>query len=313
MTEVAETKNQELNNNQFVFEEKIVTVTFSYNDEKVEGWKIEASGKTFQSDAVEVFNEELFGKVCIAVELFKAKREKILSERVELKRQQNIKEHEEEINDFKNFVDSVVPESFWDLKPIFQTPRDDKWNTTRITFEDEQWELTYNAEKDIGGRYSSGRHLVKNNRPWTLEFSYSDKRQFKKIETALKRIQERLDTRKQNKTDAEQKTEALQQLSNQTSMTIKTETTYNRNYSRTNRRSCEHLYLVPTDETESSTPSIKVHVSYYSPNDIRLGTIELYKKSKIGDFEAHKRVSVSSQFDNDVKGFLTFLKQLTSI
>ena len=296
-TKVTETK---LNDSQFELNGKIVTVDFDY-DGKAQGWKVKFNGESFSSNTVKAFDKELYNKVEAEVSSFEGKRKEILANRAELKRQQNLREHEEEINEFKDFVESVVPENFWDLKPIFQTPREDKWHTTLIKFEGERWELEYKPKKSIGIYHT---HLVDNKTPWILEFSYGDKRRYKKIDTAVKRIHERLEIRNQNKTQAEEKTEALQQLADKTGMSIKTETNWHRRGGSRSYKT-ETLYLV----NEVDGMAIKTYIGYYNPEKIKLGTTTITKTIKVGGFEATQKTTIESEFE-DVTAYVHFIQEL---
>lgn len=299
-----EVEEQKLDDNQFLFADDIVTVYLNYdylgNNKRVykaQSWvltkQVLGRKQKYTNEEIKAVNEELAQKIDEKVAelvknyaVLKAKKEKLAEEK-------RIANNTVKIEEFKEFMKKVAPQEFWNFKPVFANPKD--YNLNTIDFEGEDWTLTYDKKYD--------------GRDWVVYFKYNDERRYKKLENALKRMQEKIDAREYTKTQEEKKKQILQEVANQTGMTVKTETEWSRSAFGRRGYSIEHLFLVPNEEVKDFHPSIKIEIRQYNDR-VEFGEILLYREFSItGEFECTREIKIDSRFKT-VEELMTYIKKL---
>ena len=286
----------------------VIDIDFDYDFDddwnrvyKVRSWTLTKNiiGKeqTFSQVEVNAFSPELVQKIEEKVAEHLVKYPKILAEKERQREEEQLAKNKQELEQFKQFMNETAPQEFWNLKPKFEElDKSFNFNATRITFKDHSgWDLVYVPERRDG-------------RKWYVEFGYSDRRRYKKLESFIKRANEMIDAQKARKARVTEKEDAYKELEKQTGMTVTIERKWHRGHTPRTNYTTETRYLVPAEEANYSYPSFKIRVEYYSET-MHFYETTIRKEYMTENFVTVQTTEIDTKFDN-VEDFLTFVEKV---
>lgn len=245
---------EELKDNQFEFEGNIVTVhDFKSEYHPQHRWSLRtAIGVTADKTTIAEINPDLFTKVEVAINKFHKKYQKLEEARKKDEEEKRIQEQTEVLAAFKEKLNKEVPElNQFDLK--FNDPTKSFGNMQKVRIYDKNLKQSV-AELNLGKANNYPNDTI-----YFVEFDFSDKRQYRHLKNAVKKIIEYRDAKVVEKIRKENKLNAYESFAKATG--LKYTTGYESSGYGRHRKGYTTYHLETTKNSDSYYPDVKFQMT----------------------------------------------------